>query len=161
MADDDFSELVRATSARLYRLAVRMTGNSSDAEDVLQEVYLRGYIALSEGRFEGRASAATWLYRVAVNEALDTLRRRRRRLVLSSTHQEATGQTAESPEARALLAEMAALLGTLPPEQAGALVLTQVEGLSNAEAAEILGCTDGALEQRLIRARATLRKRSE
>jgi RNA polymerase sigma-70 factor (ECF subfamily) len=161
MAEDDFSALVQTTSPRLYRLALRLTGSPSDAEDVLQEAYLRAYLALSEGRFEGRASLATWLYRSTVNAALDALRRRRRRLALSNWYRPATSQPAEHTEARALLADAAALLAALPPEQAGALVLTQVEGLTNAEAAELLGCTEGAVEQRLIRARATLRRRAE
>jgi RNA polymerase sigma-70 factor (ECF subfamily) len=138
-----------------------MTGNSSEAEDIVQETYLRAYLALTDGRFEGRAAMSTWLYRTAVNAALDALRRRRRRLALMNWYRPATSEPAERTEAHAVLAEVAALLAMVPPEQAAALVLTQVEGLTNAEAAELLGCTEGALEQRLIRARAALRRRIE
>lgn len=161
MTEDDFAELVRATSPRLYRLAWRMTGSPSEAEDVLQEAYLRAHLALSDGRFDGRAALATWLYRVTANAALDALRRRRRRGILSEVYRLTASEVPERTEASAELTQTAALLATLPPEQAAALILTQVEGLSNAEAAGALGCSEGAIEQRLIRARAALRRRAE
>jgi RNA polymerase sigma-70 factor (ECF subfamily) len=145
----------------LYRLALRMTGSPAEAEDILQETYLRAHLALSDARFEGRAQASTWLYRVAVNASLDALRRRRRWARFLGAFPRAPAASAERSEAHAMLAEAAELLTSLPPEQVAALVLTQVEGLSNAEAAELLGCSEGAVEQRLIRARAALRRKVE
>lgn len=160
MADEAFAELVRTTSSRLYRLALRMTGNPAEAEDILQETYLRAHVALCSGRFDGRAEQATWVYRIAVNAALDVIRRRERHSGLLARFPRHPAQTPERTEAHAVLAETAALLATLPEDQLAALVLTQVEELSNAEAAQALGCSEGAVEQRLIRARSTLRKRA-
>ena len=161
MPDDAFADLVRTTSARLYRLALRMTGNAAEAEDILQETYLRAHLALADARFEGRAQLSTWLYRIVVNVSLDALRRRRHRFRFLRALPQSPRESPERAEAHAALAETAQFLGSLPAEQVGALILTQVEGLSNAEAAELLGCSEGAVEQRLIRARATLRRRSE
>jgi RNA polymerase sigma-70 factor, ECF subfamily len=160
MVDEAFADLVRRTSARFYQLALRMTGNPSEAEDIVQETYLRAHLALSEGEFEDRAALDTWLYRVALNASIDVLRRRKRWAFFRAVFRP-ENEAAERTEAHAVLRETAALLSLLPPEQVGALVLTQVEGLSNAEAARALGCSEGAVEQRLIRARAGLRRRGE
>jgi RNA polymerase sigma-70 factor (ECF subfamily) len=151
-----FAELVHASSPRLYRLALRMTGSAADAEDVLQEAYLRAHLALEAGQFEARASLETWLYRVTSNVALDALRRARRGRRFLALFLPATP---ERTEASALLREVGLWLAVLPPEQHAALVLTQVEGLSNSEAARCLDCSEGAIEQRLIRARAALRRK--
>jgi RNA polymerase sigma-70 factor, ECF subfamily len=159
--DDNFAELVRATSPRLYRLALRLTGDPAEVDDILQETYLRAHLALCDGDFEERATLATWLYRVATNVAIDALRRRRRWGGLLRLFRPLATVPAEAVEARTALAQTAAILSALPPEQAAAIVLTQVEGLSNAEAAAALGCSEGAVEQRLIRARAALRKRGD
>jgi RNA polymerase sigma-70 factor (ECF subfamily) len=161
MTDEAFAELVRTTSARLYRLALRMTGSPAEAEDILQETYLRAHVALADAQFEGRAALPTWLYRVTVNVCLDALRRRKRWRWISRVLHSASSESTARTEAHAALAETAELLAGLPPEQVGALVLTQVEGHSNAEAAGLLGCSEGAVEQRLIRARAALRRRTE
>jgi RNA polymerase sigma-70 factor, ECF subfamily len=154
-----FAELVHASSPRLYRLALRMTGSAADAEDVLQEAFLRAHLALEAGRFEARASLETWLYRVTSNVALDALRRARRSRRFLGLFLPATPEAPERTEASTLLREVALWLAVLPPEQHAALVLTQVEGLSNAEAARCLDCSEGAIEQRLIRARAALRRK--
>ncbi len=71
----EFSRLVEATSAKMYRLAVKMLNDPQDAEDVLQETYLKAYRHLKD--FDGRSSLSTWLYRIATNEALMQLRKRR------------------------------------------------------------------------------------
>ncbi|RME38752.1 MAG: sigma-70 family RNA polymerase sigma factor, partial [Planctomycetota bacterium] len=67
--------LFERTSDRIYRLLLRMTGNADDAFDLAQETYLRAFTEI--GKFDGRSNVATWLYRIAVNEALQCLRRRR------------------------------------------------------------------------------------
>jgi RNA polymerase sigma-70 factor (ECF subfamily) len=154
-----FQELVDATSARLVRLGARMLGNMADAEDVVQEAYVKAYRSLLDGQFDRRAKVETWLYRIVVNTAIDARRKRARRepaLELS----EDTLPAGDSPvEARLALAELADWLGALPPDQQAALVLKVVEGRESAEIAEILGCSEGAVEQRLVRARAALRQR--
>jgi RNA polymerase sigma-70 factor, ECF subfamily len=154
-----FQELVDATSARLVRLGARMLGNVADAEDVVQEAYVKAYRSLLDGQFDRRAKVETWLYRIVVNTAIDARRKRaRHEPAVEGVEETLTGD--EAPiEARLALAEIADWLGELPPDQQAALVLKAVEGRESAEIAEILGCSEGAVEQRLVRARAALRQR--
>lgn len=153
-----FQEVVDATSARLVRLGARMLGNMADAEDVVQEAYVKAYRSLLEGQFDRRAKVETWLYRIVVNAAIDARRKRTRREPATDAAEDVAG--ADSPvEARLALAEIADWLGALPADQQAALVLKVVEGRESAEIAEILGCSEGAVEQRLVRARAALRQR--
>ena len=154
----EFHAVVRRTSQRLFRLALRITGNDADASDVLQEGYLRAFRAI--GRLRGRPSAEldAWLYAVVTHAALNWLRDRKR-----ASHRERGAGTPEPPdaqgmlEARDVLRKLQALLDRLPPEQRVALVLKELEGKSAREVAGLLGITEGALEQRLVRARETLR----
>ncbi|HMJ56488.1 MAG TPA: RNA polymerase sigma factor [Polyangiaceae bacterium] len=156
-----FQELVDATSARLVRLSARMLGNVADAEDVVQEAYVKAYRSLLDGQFDRRAKVETWLYRIVINATIDARRKRTRRVATVDVEEETAGlETGDSPtEARLALTELADWLGELPPDQQATLVLKAVEGRESAEIAEILGCSEGAVEQRLVRARATLRQR--
>jgi RNA polymerase sigma-70 factor (ECF subfamily) len=133
-------------------------GSVPDGEDVVQEAYLKAYRGLSEGRFDGRAQLRTWLGRIVVNTALDALRSRKRAPTPRADLPEGADTNA-SAETRAALAELDAWLATLPPEQRVAIVLKSVEGYTSAEIAAALGCSEGAVEQRLVRARASLRQR--
>jgi RNA polymerase sigma-70 factor (ECF subfamily) len=152
-----YRTIVEHTRAPLYRLAARLTGNLVDAEDVLQDAYLSGFRALSAGRYDGHARIETWLYRIVTNASIDALRKRKVR---------AEGEPASEPrfdgtvkaEARVALRELDGMLAELAPQDRAALVLVSVEGLTAKEAAEALECTEGALEQRLVRARAAIRK---
>jgi RNA polymerase sigma-70 factor, ECF subfamily len=158
-----FRTIVVHTQDRLYRLAARIMGSAADAEDVMQEAYVKAYRALRDGRFGDRAELTTWLRRVVVNACIDALRRRAARPIAddSARADDAVAPHLD-PEARAALRDLSNWLGELPPEQRAAIVLCAVEGLTTPEAAEALGCSVGAVEQRLVRARATLRrKRSE
>lgn len=137
-----------------------MLGSVVEAEDVVQEAYVKAYRALSAGDFDGRANVSTWLYRVVANQAIDALRGRARRPRPTDTADESTSDLA-SAEQKFALAELSDWMGDLPPDQRAALVLKAVEGLTSPEIAEILRCSEGAVEQRLVRARAALRKRSE
>lgn len=155
-----FRTLVVHTQNRMFRLAARIMGNASDAEDVMQEAYVKAYRALREGRFAQRAEFGTWLRRVVVNACIDALRRRKARPVADETmHSDEAAAPHLDPEARAALHELSNWLGELPPEQRAAIVLCAVEGLTTPEAAKTLNCSVGAVEQRLVRARATLRRR--
>lgn len=158
VADGDdaaFREIVDRTRAPMYRLAARLLGNLAEAEDALQEAFVDAYRALRERRYDGRSKVETWLYRIVTNACLDALRRRR----------ESPGESSREPrfdglvtaEARVALGELEALLAGLPPQERAALVLVAVEGLSAKEAARALDCSEGAVEQRLVRARAALR----
>ena len=155
-----FRSIVEHTQQESYRLAARILGSAADAEDVLQEAYVKAYRALSEGQFDERAKVRTWLRRVVTNACIDALRRRAARPAGDSQALD-NGRFDSSidPEARAALSELGNWLDELPPEQRAALVLCAVEGLTAPEAADALGCSVGAVEQRLVRARSTLRRR--
>ena len=155
-----FGQIVDATSGRLVRLAARMLGNVVDAEDVVQEAYVKAYRALTTGEFDGRANVSTWLYRIVTNQSIDAMRGRARRPKPTDTADESTSDLA-SAEQKMALAELSDFMSELPPDQRAALVLKAVEGLTSPEIAEVLQCSEGAVEQRLVRARAALRKRSE
>jgi len=155
-----FQRIVDATSARLVRLAARMLGNVVDAEDVVQEAYVKAYRALMTGEFDGRANVSTWLYRIVTNQAIDSMRGRARRPRPTDTADESISDLA-SAEQQLALTELSDWMSELPPDQRAALVLKAVEGMTSPEIAEILQCSEGAVEQRLVRARAALRKRSE
>lgn len=155
-----FQRIVDATSARLVRLAARMLGNVIDAEDVVQEGYVKAYRALMSGEFDGRANVTTWLYRIVTNQAIDAMRSRKRRPQPTDTADESISDLA-SAEQKLALAELEDWMSDLPADQKAALVLKAVEGLTSPEIAEVLQCSEGAVEQRLVRARAALRKRSE
>jgi RNA polymerase sigma-70 factor (ECF subfamily) len=155
-----FQTIVDASSARLVRLAARMLGSVVDAEDVVQEAYVKAYRALMSGEFDGRANVSTWLYRIVTNQAIDSMRGRARRPKPTDTADESMSDLA-SAEQKLALAELSDWMSELPPDQRAALVLKAVEGLTSPEIAEVLQCSEGAVEQRLVRGRAALRKRSE
>ncbi len=159
-----FQVIVDATSAKLVRLGARMLGNVADAEDVVQEAYVKAYSALVAGDFDGRSRVETWLYRIVVNGALDAKRKIKRtatdELVEETAYEGAsTGMDASSAESVVALRELSEWLSALPEEQQAVLVLKAVEGMSSAEVAQVLEITEGAVEQRLVRARSTLREK--
>jgi RNA polymerase sigma-70 factor (ECF subfamily) len=159
-----FPGIVGATQERLVRVSARLLGSVPDAEDVVQEAYVKAYRALAAGQFDGRSRVTTWLHRIVVNATPDA-KRSRKHAPRPLESREQLGEPGEPgfdgaawSEARLALRELAAWLGALPEDQQVVLVLKAVEELSSAEIAEIVGCSEGAVEQRLVRARATLRK---
>ncbi len=157
---EDFARLVRETTPRLFRMAARLLGEAAEAEDVLQECFMRSHDMLASGRLPTRLRFEAWLSRAVVNASIDALRSRRRR---QARHERAqAGEILVEDgrlDGRAALNELATWLETLPPDQRAALVLKEVEGCSAAEVAMLMGCSEGAVEQRLVRARAALRER--
>lgn len=157
---DAFRFIVEGCATRLVRLGARMLGNVTDAEDLVQEAFLRAHRALIERQFDGRSSVETWLYRIVSNLAVDQLRARKRR---GGRTEEASDEmmSTQGNSAETLLAlrELDEWMSELAPEQRVALVLSAVEGRSNAEIAVMLNTTEGSVEQRLVRARATLRQK--
>ena len=156
-----FQQIVDATSQKLVRLGTRIMGNQADAEDVVQEAYVKAYRALTGGEFERRSSTSTWLYRIVVNGAIDAKRSRTRRAESSDEQVDPGWDGAAFAEARLGLAELDEWLAALPTDQRAALVLQAMEGLNNTEIAQVMGVSEGAVEQRLVRARATLRQRRQ
>jgi len=154
-----FGEIVEGTSHELVRLAARLVGSVPDAEDVVQDAYVSAFRALVGGRFDGRSSVRTWLYRIVTHRAIDTMRSAARRPVGVDRVDQMARATGATPEAQLALLELSEWLEVLPAEQRAAVVLQSVQGFSAKETADILGCSEGAVEQRLVRARATLRAR--
>lgn len=153
-----FGEIVERTSHELVRLAARLVGSLPDAEDVVQDAYVSAYRALGAGRFDGRSSVKTWLYQIVTHRAIDALRSTARRPI-AAAHVDELAPGAGNAEAQLALMELSDWLECLPAEQRAAVVLKSVQGFSSKETADILGCSEGAVEQRLVRARATLRAR--
>jgi RNA polymerase sigma-70 factor (ECF subfamily) len=141
----------------LVRFAARLVGNVQDAEDVVQQSYLKAHRALVSGRFDRRSSVQTWLFRIVSNASIDLLRARTRRRTAHDIQPEPAWDGAASAEARVALRELDDWLTALPADQRAALILKSVEGLSAPEIATILRSSEGAVEQKLVRARATLR----
>ncbi len=147
--------LVRATQSDVWRLCAAL-GDPGSADDLTQETYLRAFAALH--RFEGRSSVRTWLLSIARRVCADAVRsRRRRRLTLARDDVDLTGVPAsggadpigEGAGVRDLLARM-------EPDRREAFALTQLLGLSYAEAAEVVGCPVGTIRSRVARGRADL-----
>jgi RNA polymerase sigma-70 factor (ECF subfamily) len=153
-----FEAIVAQTSTDLYRLATRLTGDTAEADDVLQITYLRAFEALRAGTFRGECRLETWLYRIVTHVAFDSRRgqQRRERLAESTPSSEVAPERMESSVA---LAELRAALQSLPEDQRAAIALKELHGLTGRETAEVLERSEGAVEQLLVRARAALRER--
>jgi RNA polymerase sigma-70 factor (ECF subfamily) len=159
-----FEVLMRRYNQRLFRVARSILRNDAEAEDVMQQAYLNAYSHL--GQFEGRASFATWLTRIAVHEASARVRRRRSAEGegMRDADEDATAALADrgpGPEEQLLAGEVRVLLESaidaLPAHYRCTFVLREVEGLGTAEAAESLGISEELVKTRLHRARALLR----
>lgn len=161
---DAFEELVRRETPQLYRLLLRMLGNPAAAEDVVQECFIRAWRALPS--FRGEARFSTWIYRIAINEANRFLARESRRELLPFDDvmldvPDLGASTTELAEARELRERLEALLLELPAHYRAAVVLRDVEGFSNEEAAELLELELRNFKSRLHRGRMALRRRLE
>jgi RNA polymerase sigma-70 factor, ECF subfamily len=153
----NWASFVDAYADELVRLAARVLGNTAEAEDVVQEAWAKSLVALKAEAFKGEASLKTWLFRIVLRVALDSRRTARRREHREQTWEQHRGQGHPEIEASVALRQIAELLDALPPEQAEALVLKEFHGMTAAEVGEVLQCSEGAVEQRLVRARATLK----
>jgi RNA polymerase sigma-70 factor (ECF subfamily) len=159
-----FDELVRRYRKRIFALALHLSGSESDADDISQDVFLRAYHTLD--KFEGRSELFTWLYRLAVNRALDARRARARRSESSidetdprierALEVDAKGDPRRVAELRQTYACLLRALDALPAEMRTTVVLVELQGLSNAEAAVVQGCPRGTIAWRLHAARARL-----
>jgi RNA polymerase sigma-70 factor (ECF subfamily) len=161
---DAFEELVRLHLPALYRLLARMLGNAGAAEDVTQECFIRAWRALPN--FRGEARFSTWLYRIAINEANRFLARESRRELLPFDDvlldvPDLGAQTAELAEAGELREQLERFLAELPAHYRAAVVLRDVEGFSNEEAAELLELDVRNFKSRLHRGRMAIRRRLE
>ncbi|MGC4065508.1 MAG: RNA polymerase sigma factor [Polyangiaceae bacterium] len=156
-----FRTVVETLAVKLVRLGARMLGNVPDAEDLVQEAFVKAHAAMIAGQYDGRASVSTWLHRIVCNLAIDQLRAGRRRGRFVEATDDIIVEDSRTAEAHLALRELSDWLGELPADQRVALVLSTLEGYSNAEVATMLECSEGAVEQRLVRARASLREKKE
>src|SRR5215467_5569328 len=155
-----WEEIVRVHSARVYRLAYRLTGNQHDAEDLTQEVFVRVFRSLSSytpGTFEG------WLHRITTNLFLDGARRRQRIRFeglgddIAQRLQGSELTPAQAWDERHFDGDIQAALRALPPDYRAAVVLCDIEGFSYEEIAATLGVKLGTVRSRIHRGRAQLR----
>lgn len=165
MEPQPWEEIVRNHSARVYRLAYRLTGNQQDAEDLTQDVFVRVFRSLDTyepGSFEG------WLHRITTNLFLDSVRRQRRiRMdhMGDDDHAVIDHNTQALPERvyehNNLDFDIQRALSSLSPDYRAAVVLCDIEGLSYEEIATTLGVKLGTVRSRIHRARTQLRRELE
>ena len=149
-----FELLVRRHGTPAYRVALRMLGNPTDAEDVTQDSFLQAWQALPTLR--DRRLFSTWLYRIVTNRCLNAIRSRRATEVLPNEIEDETRRPNHVAEARRQLQALRRAIMRLTPEQRAPFVLRELEGLSYEEIAEVLGTTVPAVKGRLHRARLAL-----
>lgn len=165
---DAFEALVDEYSPKLHRLASRMMGDPFEAEDILQETFLKAYKNI--GQFQGRSKIGTWLYRIAANEALMRLRKYQPDIVTIDEPVEMLDGHLISreikdwcclPESEFMTGEaqlkLDAAISELSPTLRSTFVLRDLHGLSTRESAEILDVSESAIKTRLLRARLQLR----
>ncbi|MCK4897736.1 MAG: sigma-70 family RNA polymerase sigma factor [Anaerolineales bacterium] len=165
----EFARLVDKYHEMIYRLAIKMVNNPQDAEDILQETFIKAYRHLE--KFDGRSSLSTWLYRIATNEALMFLRRQKPDMVsVDETLDTGEGEVeplkivdwSSLPEDELMSAEAQVYLDKavekLSPSLRVVFVLRDIQSLSTRETAEVLNISETAVKTRLSRARLQLRE---
>ena len=165
-----FEQLVKRYDRNVFRIAQHITQNREDAEDVVQDAFLKAFQNL--GQFQGQSKFYTWLVRIAVNEALMRLRRRRPERMVSIDEDVKTeddsipreiADWSPNPEQLYNQGELKEILQKtiqgLPPSFRTVFILRDVEGLSTEETADALGLSVPAVKSRLLRARLQLRER--
>jgi RNA polymerase sigma-70 factor (ECF subfamily) len=160
---DAFRELVDRHSGTMFKTAYRLTGNEADADDLVQEAFLRAYRKLD--RFDGRSQFSTWLYRITVNCGMDLMRKRSRRNARAAMDEgvvlDSVATDDPRPDRLALSGEIGraveSVLRTLSPMERAAFVLRHFEGRSIAEIGGLLGARSGATKHAIFRAVKKLR----
>src|SRR6201993_4216034 len=170
--DAAYDELVRTFSASIFHVAYRMLGDTAEASDVVQEIFLKVFRNIAG--FKGEAALKTWIFRIAFSEVLNRLRwwKRRHRYATVSLDDQPNGNgtgaaqivasSSPTPEkvfqSKEQEAAIQQALGRLSSEHRSIIVLRDIEGFSYNEIADVLGVSMGTVKSRLARARADLKK---
>lgn len=155
-----FETLVREHQKMVHALTFRMTGSLADAEDLAQETFIRAFDQIE--RFNRKSKFSTWLYSIAVHACLNWRRSEARRYrayekCAEETMAEQAGKEFSQPEAD-IAGDAQAALMKLPPKQRAAVVLTIYDGLSHAEAAKVLHCSETTVSWRVFSAKRKLKR---
>ena len=149
-----FESLIREHQRMIHALCFRMTGSLADAEDLAQETFIHAYQGF--GAFRGQAKVSSWLYRIAVNLCLNWRRRAERQ---ARVHEEFAQQAnSRGDESKDRNRQVQDALLKLDPKQRAAIILTCFDGLSHAEAARALDCSETTVSWRVFAARRKLKR---
>jgi len=150
-------ELYKRHKDKVYALAIRLTNNVQDAEDIVQDVFVQVHRKINS--FRGDAAFSSWLYRIATNISMSALRQRqRRRKEQTSEHIQARGHQAQVNDTRLLKPFLEEAIASLPPKSRMVFVLHDVQGFQHQEIAQMLNCSVGTSKSQLHKARSHLRK---
>lgn len=162
-----YDVLIRYHYTKLYGLVYNMTSNNEDAEDLLQEIFLKAYQSLP--RFKGNSSFYTWLYRIAINRSINFIKRRKKRQTLSLDQVDGAVErdpdyvdlsSRESPFRDMTLTELQEKLNkallTLSEKHRTVVILHDIQGIPHQEIADMLKCSQGTVRSRLFYARKQL-----
>ena len=152
-----FDELLDRYETKIYNLALRVTGNPADAMDVTQAAFLKAYENLQ--RYDPGRPFFSWIYRIGMNEALDTIQDRRRFLDLDPELASRTASPEQDCAAHEAGRKIQDAMLELPAEQRAVIVLRHFQGLSYQEIAEVIGVPLKRVKSRLFEARTGLRER--
>jgi RNA polymerase sigma factor (sigma-70 family) len=163
-----YNRLVERYQGRIYGMVYNMTGNNSDAEDLVQEVFIKAFHNLQ--RFKGNASFYTWIYRIAVNHTLNFLKKRKRHRIYSLDDVDSgiendpdfielsdTSQPFREADISELQKKLNEAIQQLSDKHRLAVVLHDIEGMPHEEIAKIMKCSEGTVRSRLFYARRQLR----
>lgn len=151
-----FDQLVGGYQDRIYHLAYRITGNHADAQDAAQDAFVKAYLSLRAFRMQ--AAFSTWLHRIAVNVAVDLIRRREKRAApVLDLAAPATDPLFDGVERAEIQQRIHRAIARLPLEQRTVAVLRDIQGCPYEEIAEVMKVPIGTVRSRLSRARETLR----
>lgn len=166
---DELTKMVNIHTDQIYRVALRMLNNETEAEDVLQETFIKAINSI--GKFEGRSNLSTWLYRIAVNESLMYIRKRKPEVsvIHDDEDEDAEGISSSQivdwcclPESEFMSSETREILDNaiheLPENLRSVFILRDIEGLSITETAQTLDLSETNVKTRLLRARMKLRE---
>jgi RNA polymerase sigma-70 factor (ECF subfamily) len=158
-----FGELVRLHHKRMWKVALHLLGTASEADDVVQETFLRAFRAID--RFDGRSELSTWLYRIVVNLSLNAMRSRKRNAAvdigdprLGAALASDRKDPADDAESRQGTLRLLEALNALSLTLRTTVVLVALEGLPHREVGEILGCAEGTVAWRMHEARRLLKE---